>query len=91
LKAPIVLVWDNLSTHKVPQLQEFITAHADWLTVFHLASAENLIRPGHGHLDHPGVSRPVPLRILLAGRIGGLPQALGEDDRLCCFDWPTSA
>jgi hypothetical protein len=48
LKAPIVLVWDNLSTHKVPQLQEFITAHADWLTVFHLPAYAPDLNPVEG-------------------------------------------
>jgi transposase len=48
LKAPIVVVWDNLSTHKVPQLREFIAAHADWLTVVHLPTHCPELNPAEG-------------------------------------------
>jgi DDE superfamily endonuclease len=47
LGAPIVLVWDNLGRHKVPQMREFIDAH-DWLTVFHLPSYAPELNPVEG-------------------------------------------
>ncbi|MFJ5938539.1 hypothetical protein [Streptomyces sp. NPDC093071] len=34
LGGPIVLVWDNLRAHLMPQMRAFIEANADWLTVF---------------------------------------------------------
>lgn len=48
LKAPMVVVWDNVSTHKVPQLQEFIDANADWLTVVHLPTYCPELNPTEG-------------------------------------------
>ena len=36
LGGPVVLVWDNLSVHRMPQLKAFFEANADWLTVFYL-------------------------------------------------------
>lgn len=38
LRGPIVLVWDNLRTHLMPQIREFIAANESWLTVFHFPS-----------------------------------------------------
>lgn len=48
LRAPIVLVWDNLSAHKVPPLREFIDAHTDWLTVVHLPTYAPELNPAEG-------------------------------------------
>ena len=36
LNAPIILVWDNLNTHRSKKMREFTDAHPDWLTVVHL-------------------------------------------------------
>jgi hypothetical protein len=36
LNAPIVLVWDNLNTHRSRKMRHFIDANSDWLTVIHL-------------------------------------------------------
>jgi hypothetical protein len=36
LGGPIVLAWDNLAVHRMPQLKAFFEANADWLTVFSL-------------------------------------------------------
>jgi transposase len=49
--AAIVLVWDNLAVHKMPPMQAFIDAHANWLTVFYLPTyGPDLNRPrGSGH------------------------------------------
>lgn len=33
---PIVLVWDNLRLHLTAGMRAFITAKAEWLTMFHL-------------------------------------------------------
>ena len=36
LGAPIILVWDNLNTHRSKKMRAFTEAHPDWLTVVHL-------------------------------------------------------
>jgi DDE superfamily endonuclease len=36
LKAPVVLVWDNLNTHRSRKMRQFTEANSDWLTVGHL-------------------------------------------------------
>jgi putative transposase len=36
LHAPIILIWDNLNTHRSRQMRTFTQAHRDWLTVVHL-------------------------------------------------------
>jgi transposase len=48
LGAPIVLVWDNLATHKMPPMREFIDAHADWLTVVYLPAYAPQLNPAEG-------------------------------------------
>lgn len=48
LGGPMVLVWDNLSVHKVPEMQEFIEEHADWLTVFCLPTYSPELNPTEG-------------------------------------------
>jgi transposase len=48
LKTPIVLVWDNLSTHTMPPLREFLDAHTDWLTVVHLPAHSPDLNPTEG-------------------------------------------
>lgn len=47
LKAPIVLVWDNLNTHVSPVMREFIDTHA-WLTVFQLPPYAPELNPTEG-------------------------------------------
>lgn len=48
LKGPIVLVWDNLHTHLMPQMKEFIAANEDWLTVFHFPPDAPDLNPQEG-------------------------------------------
>jgi DDE superfamily endonuclease len=36
LNAPVVLVWDNLNTHRSKKMRRFTEANSDWLTVIHL-------------------------------------------------------
>ena len=36
LKAPLIVVWDNLNTHVSAVMHEFTGAHPDWLTVIQL-------------------------------------------------------
>ena len=36
LNAPVVLIWDNLNTHRSKKMRQFTEANSDWLTVFHL-------------------------------------------------------
>ena len=52
LDAPIVLVWDNLNVHKVPELKQFIEDHADWLTVFYLPAYAPELNPVEGVWSH---------------------------------------
>jgi transposase len=48
LAGPIVLVWDNLRTHLMPQMQEFIAANQHWLTVFQLPTYAPDLNPQEG-------------------------------------------
>lgn len=48
LDAPIVAVWDNLGRHVSARMREFITAHADWLTVFQLPGYAPELNPAEG-------------------------------------------
>jgi transposase len=43
-----VLVWDNLSTHLMPPVKEFIAANEDWLTVCQLPSCAPDVNPQEG-------------------------------------------
>lgn len=36
LNAPVVLVWDNLNTHRSQKMRQFTEANSDWLTVVRL-------------------------------------------------------
>jgi putative transposase len=36
LAAPVILIWDNLNTHRSKVMREFTGAHPDWLTVIQL-------------------------------------------------------
>ncbi|WTP44764.1 transposase [Streptomyces sp. NBC_00190] len=48
LDAPVVLVWDNLRAHLMPQMRAFIEANEDWLTVFQLPSYAPDLNPQEG-------------------------------------------
>lgn len=43
-----MLVWDNLSTHWMPPMEEFIAVNEDWLTVFQLPSYAPDLNPQEG-------------------------------------------
>jgi len=51
LHAPVVLVWDNLNTHKSALMRELIAAR-DWLTVFYLPSYAPEYNPVEGVWAH---------------------------------------
>jgi hypothetical protein len=36
LGAPVIVIWDNLNTHRSKKMREFTEAREDWLTVVHL-------------------------------------------------------
>jgi len=36
LNAPVVVVWDNLNTHRSQKMRRFTEANSGWLTVVHL-------------------------------------------------------
>ena len=38
LKAPLIVVWDNLNTHRSAVMRQFTSAHPDWLTIVQLPS-----------------------------------------------------
>ncbi|MFF2410462.1 transposase [Streptomyces sp. NPDC058092] len=48
LNGPIVLVWDNLRTHLMPQMKAFIAENDDWLTVFHFPAYAPDLNPQEG-------------------------------------------
>ncbi len=48
LGAPIVLIWDNLNVHLVPELKSFAAQHADWLTVVQLPAYAPDLNPTEG-------------------------------------------
>ncbi len=47
LKAPIVLIWDNLNVHRAAGMREYAAAH-DWLTVVQLPSYAPDLNPVEG-------------------------------------------
>ncbi len=49
LGAPIVLVGDNLPAHHARLTRQFITTHADWLTVYHLPCYAPELNPTEGY------------------------------------------
>ncbi|HEX7687756.1 MAG TPA: transposase [Burkholderiaceae bacterium] len=48
LGAPVILVWDNLNTHRSKVMREFTSAHPDWLTVFYLPAYAPELNPVEG-------------------------------------------
>jgi hypothetical protein len=53
LKAPIIVIWDNLNVHVSARMRVFLDAHADWLTVLRLpayASELNAVESVWAHL-----------------------------------------
>lgn len=52
LGGPVVLVWDNLQVHRMPQLKAFFEDNADWLTVFYLPSYAPDLNPQEGIWSH---------------------------------------
>jgi transposase len=51
LRAPIVVVWDNTSTHSSEAMQDFIDSH-DWLTVYRLPTYAPELNPTEGVWSH---------------------------------------
>lgn len=47
LDAPIVLIWDNLNTHRAAGMRDFITGHG-WITAFHLPPYAPDLNPVEG-------------------------------------------
>ncbi|WP_066940488.1 transposase [Streptomyces sp. NBRC 110611] len=45
--APIVLIWDNLNTHRAASIRGFIAAH-DWITAFYLPPYAPNLNPVEG-------------------------------------------
>lgn len=48
LRAPLIVVWDNLNTHISAAMRKFITAHTDWLTVVRLPAYAPELNPTEG-------------------------------------------
>ncbi len=51
LRAPIILIWDNLHQHLSAPIQQFVAAH-DWLTVVQLPSYAPELNPTEGLWSH---------------------------------------
>lgn len=48
LRAPIILVWDNVNTHVCTVMRKFLDAHHDWLTVVRLPAYAPDLNPAEG-------------------------------------------
>ena len=48
LNAPVVLIWDNLNTHRSKVMRTFTGGHPDWLTVIQLPSYAPDLNPVEG-------------------------------------------
>ena len=48
LHAPVILIWDNLSTHISAAMHAFTDAHQDWLTVVQLPAYAPDLNPAEG-------------------------------------------
>lgn len=48
LRAPIILVWDNVNTHVSAVMRRFIDTHPDWLTVIRLPAYDPDLNPTEG-------------------------------------------
>ena len=48
LGAPVILIWDNLNTHRSKKMRAFTGAHPGWLTVFRLPSYAPDLNPVEG-------------------------------------------
>jgi transposase len=46
--APLIVVWDNLNTHKSKEMQAFCDANASWLTVYRLPAYAPDLNPAEG-------------------------------------------
>jgi putative transposase len=48
LGAPVILIWDNLNTHRSKAMRTFTGAHPDWLTVVQLPAYAPDLNPVEG-------------------------------------------
>lgn len=48
LAAPVIMIWDNLNTHRSKVMREFTGAHPDWLTVIQLPAYAPKRNPAEG-------------------------------------------
>jgi transposase len=48
LGAPVILIWDNLNTHRSKTMRKFTSANASWLTVVHLPAYAPELNPVEG-------------------------------------------
>jgi transposase len=48
LNAPVIVIWDNLSTHLSNKMKAFTTGHPDWLTVIQLPAYAPDLNPVEG-------------------------------------------
>lgn len=48
LKTPVILIWDNLNTHRSKAMRTFTAGHPDWLTVVQLRAYAPDLNPVEG-------------------------------------------
>jgi len=48
LEAPVIVIWDNLSTHLSRKMRAFTASHQDWLTVIQLPAYAPDLNPVEG-------------------------------------------
>ena len=52
LHAPMILIWDNVNTHRSAVMRQFLDAHPDWLTVVRLPAYAPDLNPTEGVWAH---------------------------------------
>ena len=48
LHAPVIVIWDNLNTHRSKVMHAFTAAHPDWLTIIRLPAYAPELNPAEG-------------------------------------------
>jgi DDE superfamily endonuclease len=68
LKAPVILVWDNLNTHLSTVMRTFTQAHPDWPTAVQLPAYAPDLNPVEGIWANPNHRKPRPWPFRLCSR-----------------------
>ena len=80
LAAPVIVIWDNLNTHRSKVMREFTSAHQDWLTVIQLPSYAPDLNPAEMSL--PQCEQPRLVALILPGADVSRQRAVDADQPL---------